>query len=130
MLVRDKAGLLFLFVMPLLLVMVMTCMQESAFEDSSRNCISLIILNSDKDEIGLAVEKELQEKGIFNVDAAKNSMTESELQNLVSEGLILSGLLYLKTQLRRLRAMFRKALKKLFPACIKQRWKVEWRKFQ
>ena len=114
LLVRDKAGLLFLFVMPLLLVMVMTCMQESAFEDSSRNCISLIILNSDKDEIGLAVEKELQEKGIFNVDAAKNSMTESELQNLVSEGTYLIGVVIPENTTAKIKGNVQKSIEKAF----------------
>ena len=67
LLIRDKAGLVFLFVMPLVLVLVMTGMQEGALESATKNSISLIVLDSDKDEIGLTVEKELQEKDMFDV---------------------------------------------------------------
>ena len=42
LLIRDKAGLVFLFVMPLVLVLVMTGMQEGAFENATKNSISVI----------------------------------------------------------------------------------------
>ena len=91
LLIRDKAGLVFLFVMPLVLVLVMTGMQEGAFENASENAISLIILDSDKDEIGLTVEKELQEKDMFDIKIADTSMTEAEVQNFVRKGTYLIG---------------------------------------
>ena len=43
LLVRDKAGLVFLFAMPLVLVLVMTGMQEGALESATSKSISLII---------------------------------------------------------------------------------------
>lgn len=92
LLVRDKAGLVFLFVMPLVLVLVMTGMQEGALDSASTNAISLVILNSDQDEIGTTVEKELQEKDLFNVTMADATMTEDEVQQLVRKGTYLIGI--------------------------------------
>lgn len=92
LLVRDKAGLVFLFVMPLVLVLVMTGMQEGALDSASTNAISLVILNSDQDEIGTTVEKELQEKDLFNVTVADATMTEDEVQQLVRKGTYLIGI--------------------------------------
>ena len=92
LLFRDKAGLVFLFVMPLVLVLVMTGMQEGALDSASTNAISLVILNSDQDEIGTTVEKELQEKDLFNVTVADATMTEDEVQQLVRKGTYLIGI--------------------------------------
>ena len=92
LLVRDKAGLVFLFVMPLVLVLVMTGMQEGALDSASTNAISLVILNSDQDEIGTTVEKELQGKDLFNVTMADATMTEDEVQQLVRKGTYLIGI--------------------------------------
>ena len=92
LLIRDKAGLVFLFVMPLVLVLVMTGMQEGALESATKNSISLIILDSDQDEIGLTVEKELQEKEMFDVSIADASMTETDVQQLVRKGTYLIGI--------------------------------------
>ena len=92
LLVRDKAGLVFLFVMPLVLVLVMTGMQEGALDSASTNAISLVILNSDQDEIGTTVEKELQEKDLFDVTVADATMTEDEVQQLVRKGTYLIGI--------------------------------------
>ena len=92
LLIRDKAGLIFLFVMPLVLVLVMTGMQEGALESASNNSISLLILNTDQDEIGLTVEKELLEKDMFDVTVAEESMTEADMQQLVRKGTYLIGI--------------------------------------
>ena len=92
LLIRDKAGLVFLFVMPLVLVLVMTGMQEGALESATSKSISLLILNGDQDEIGQTVERELQEKDMFNVTVGDASMTEAEVQQMVKKGTYLIGI--------------------------------------
>lgn len=91
LLIRDKAGLVFLFVMPLVLVLVMTSMQEGAFENATKNSISIIFLDADNDEIGITVQKELKGKDVFDMSIADTTMTEEVIQRLVKEGVYLIG---------------------------------------
>ena len=92
LLIRDKAGLVFLFVMPLVLVLVMTGMQEGAFENATKNSISVIFLDADNDDIGITVQKELKGKDVFDMSIADTTMTEEVIQRLVKEGVYLIGI--------------------------------------
>jgi len=92
LLIRDKAGLVFLFAMPLVLVLVMTGMQEGALESATSKSISLIILDADQNEIGSTVVDKLQEQEMFDVHIADASMTEDEVQELVKKGTYLVGI--------------------------------------
>lgn len=92
LLVRDKAGLVFLFAMPLVLVLVMTGMQEGALESATSKSISLIILDADQNEIGSTVVAKLQEQEMFDVTLADASTTEDEVQQLVKKGKYLVGI--------------------------------------
>ena len=44
---RDRVGLLFIFVMPILLVLIATSIQNSTFELANRNKIALLVCNRD-----------------------------------------------------------------------------------
>ena len=92
LLIRDKAGLVFLFVMPLVLVLVMTGMQEDALESATKNSISLVILDADHDEIGSTVVNELQKQDMFDVHLADASLTEDDVQQWVKKGTYLIGI--------------------------------------
>ena len=92
LLVRDKAGLVFLFAMPLVLVLVMTGMQEGALESATSKAISLIILDADQNEIGSTVVAKLQEQEMFDVHIADATTTEDEVQQLVKKGTYLVGI--------------------------------------
>lgn len=92
LLVRDKAGLVFLFAMPLVLVLVMTGMQEGALESATSKSISLIILDADQNEIGYTVVEKLQEQEMFDVHLADASTTEDVVQQLVKKGTYLVGI--------------------------------------
>jgi len=58
LLIRDKAGLLLLFAMPLALVLIMTSMQDGIINVVTNTEVSLLLINDDKDSIGNAIEKE------------------------------------------------------------------------
>lgn len=92
LLIRDKAGLVFLFAMPLVLVLVMTGMQEGALESATSKAISLIILDADQNEIGSTVVAKLQEQEMFDVHIADAATTEDEVQQLVKKGTYLVGI--------------------------------------
>lgn len=50
-LLRDRVGLIIMFSMPILLVIIITSVQNSAFELVNNNKISLVIYNNDNDSL-------------------------------------------------------------------------------
>ncbi len=59
-LVRDKVGLSILFIMPMLLILVMTLIQDSAFKTLNEKGVPIICVDNDKDSLGIAVAQGLQ----------------------------------------------------------------------
>lgn len=92
LLIRDRAGLIFLFAMPLVLVLVMTGMQEGALESATKKSISLLIMDADQKEIGPTVVADLQAQELFDVHLADSTMTEDDVQQLVKKGTYLIGI--------------------------------------
>ena len=64
LLLRDKAGLLFMVLMPMALVLVMTGMQEGAFSSHADKHIALIIDDQDKDTVGVTITRKLQQESL------------------------------------------------------------------
>ncbi|MGB5896206.1 MAG: hypothetical protein WBG58_18675, partial [Ignavibacteriaceae bacterium] len=55
LLVRDRAGLALMFLMPLALVIVITIIQDNTFKIVSNSKISLILVNNDQGDIGKTI---------------------------------------------------------------------------
>ena len=91
LLVRDRAGMLFLFAMPLVLVLVMTGIQYGAVENASRKSFSLLLLNGDDGEVGKALSDGLGSQDMFVVTVADSSLTAASVQSKVREGSYLIG---------------------------------------
>ncbi len=68
LLLRDKAGLAILFVMPMALVLVITLVQNNVLD--SRAEIDVLLVNEDRGPLGLAIEKGLQSSEFFVVRTA------------------------------------------------------------
>ncbi|WP_336515379.1 ABC transporter permease [Pollutibacter soli] len=66
-LLRDKVGLLLMFLMPILLAVVITAIQNSTFELVNDNKIPLIVLNRDTGEAGKQFLASINDAGIFKV---------------------------------------------------------------
>lgn len=92
LMIRDKTGLLLLFLMPMVLVMLMTGMQEGVVNNQKQKSFPLILLDEDKDGIGSTVTSELQNSDIFNLTIASD-MTEQEVQQAVQKGDYLVGVI-------------------------------------
>ncbi len=54
-LLRDRLGLFLIFFMPILLVIVITSVQNSTFELVNNNKISLLVYNKDQGPLGAAL---------------------------------------------------------------------------
>ena len=106
LLLRDKAGLLFMFLMPMALVLVMTGMQEGAFSSHADKHIALIIDDQDKDTVGATIIRKLQQESLFEVSVANDvekGMTEERLKELVTQGKYLIGIYIPDSTTRRIR---------------------------
>lgn len=66
-LTRDKVGLTLMFVMPIVLAIVITTVQNSTFELVNDKKVPLLFLNKDKGEAGKELEVTLEKGGMFTL---------------------------------------------------------------
>ncbi len=87
-LLRDKAGLAILFVMPLLLITIMSLIQDAPFKDYKENKIPIVYVDNDKDSLGSIIKKGLINSGIFSVITEINEETASDesIKQAVAKG--------------------------------------------
>jgi len=60
LLVRDRTGLSILFIMPMILILVMTLIQDSAFKTLNEKGIPIVFVNQDNDSLGILIEQGLR----------------------------------------------------------------------
>ena len=94
LLVRDVAGLLLMFLMPVLLVVLMTSLQNSTFNAINDVHIPILLVNKDNGELGAAIDKEIIESGIFNIkrDIKGHSPSLDEVEKAVATSDFLLGI--------------------------------------
>ncbi|MDR2764482.1 MAG: ABC transporter permease [Tannerella sp.] len=94
LLARDRAGLCMMFVMPMLLVVIMTCLQDSTFNSINETRIPLLLLNDDRDTLGVAIERQIESSGIFTVCRTLNDRHpgRNELIQAVARGDFMIGM--------------------------------------
>jgi len=78
-LTRDKVGLTMMFVMPILLVIVITSVQNSTFELVNNNKIALLIDNKDKGESGKRLINAIEKIGMFHLQIISGEQNEKEI---------------------------------------------------
>lgn len=67
LLLYDKAGMIVMFGMPLLLVYVITIVQDSAFRLVNENKISMVVVNRDQGKEGQKLVDLMQNSGLFDL---------------------------------------------------------------
>lgn len=77
-LLRDKVGLLLMFAMPLLLVILVSAIQNSTFDITHKNRLSLLICNKDTGSISKDFITSLDTSGLFNF-SFNNTISEQQL---------------------------------------------------
>lgn len=65
--IKDLGGLVILFVMPLLLLITITMVQQGSFDSITGNRIPILFIDNDKGEIGHTVRDELASSGSFEI---------------------------------------------------------------
>ena len=88
LLIRDKAGLAMMFLMPLALVMLMAYLQDSTFNSINESHVPLLLLNADCDSLGNAVEQNIRTTNIFDIHTkiGNTPLTEEALERAVARG--------------------------------------------
>lgn len=114
-LVRDWAGLILLFLMPMSLVVIMTALQDTSFRSVNESGIKLILLNNDSDSLGNAIEKEITASQYFNPDTLIKGERPSvqEIKKAVAAGRYQIGLVIPANATRQVREHVKKNMEKL-----------------
>lgn len=93
-LLRDRVGLAVLFLMPMVLIFVMTLIQDSAFKSLNERGIPIIFVDDDKDSLGISIEQGLRNSGMctFNNTIEGKPATAEMIEKAVSDGKFLVGI--------------------------------------
>lgn len=88
MLLQDKIGLSILFIMPLVLIIVMTVIQDAAFHSISEEGVPLIFVDNDKDSLGISIGNGLKSSSMcsFSDQIKGKPATAESAKEAVSEG--------------------------------------------
>ncbi len=90
LLINDKVGLLLMFMMPILLVFIITIVQNSTFKLVNDNNIELIVVNKDKGALGDSLVAILAHSGTYKI-TSKNELTKPEIEKtLLSDNQLLA----------------------------------------
>jgi ABC-2 type transport system permease protein len=82
-LLRDRVGLFMMFFMPILLVIVITSVQNSTFELVNNNKITLIIFNKDGGPMGAQFEEGIRKIGLFNIRNSDSTIGLAQIPSLM-----------------------------------------------
>ncbi|NOQ28080.1 MAG: ABC transporter permease [Bacteroidales bacterium] len=128
-LIRDRAGLAILFVMPLVLIIIMTIIQDATFKTVTEVDISMILVNNDKDSLGEAISEGLYSSKFFNIveEIDGEKITKELAEELVAKGEYKIGIIIPERATEAIRgnvnALINKSFKSFNIPGVKQRTK-------
>lgn len=85
---RDFGGLIILFVMPLVLIITITLIQDSTFRSVTESKIPVVLIDNDKGEISKSVIENLNKSGQFEIVSSldRKKLTETTAIEAVFKG--------------------------------------------
>ena len=78
-LTRDRLGLLFMFVMPIVLAIVITAVQNSTFEILNKNKVPMLICNKDTGAVSRQLLLSIEKIGMFDTRQVTGDQDEKQL---------------------------------------------------
>jgi ABC-2 type transport system permease protein len=78
-LLRDKVGISLMFIMPIILVVVVTSIQNSTFQLVNKSKLSIIINNSDTGQASKQLIKAIDKIGMFKASQVSGDKTEQQI---------------------------------------------------
>lgn len=117
LLLRDKAGLAMLFIMPMGLILIMSLLQDSSLKMLDERKTPVIIINYDADTFGISVINGLKNSSYFEVFERIDGRIpyEKELRDLVVDGDYRVGIIIHKGASDLLRSKIKWEIQKQFP---------------
>src|SRR5690554_3770893 len=86
-LIRDKAGLAVLYLMPLSLIVLMTIIQDAPFRDYKNANIPVLFVNNDQDSLSTLILERLKEAEMFSlVETDFTKFNLDQITELVESG--------------------------------------------
>lgn len=82
---RDRVGLSLMFLMPILLVIVITALQAGTFKIVNENKIPLLIYNDDNTSISIQLENTLEKIGIFKIIETDKNFSNTNIAAKMNE---------------------------------------------
>ena len=94
LLLRDKIGLSILFVMPIILIVVMTLIQDSAFHTIAEKGVPVVFVDNDHDDLGKTIFEGLKTSSLCNITDSIDGKkaTNASVKEAVSQGHFLIGI--------------------------------------
>jgi len=114
LLIRDRAGLAMLFIMPIALVLIMILLQDSTFKMLEEKNLPVIILNNDEDVFGQNVVDGLSKSKFFDITRFEGSDVDAMKQKVAS-GDFLIGIVIKKNATSSIRKNLNKEIYHQFP---------------
>lgn len=113
-LVRDKAAMGIMFIMPMALVFVVTIIQDTTFKSVNETSVPLLLVDRDHDSLSVQLERALKQTKFFDVQ--KQDIDQEEARELIATGKYLIGIFIPEKSTTRLREKASQRISKLFPA--------------
>ncbi|MDR2495815.1 MAG: ABC transporter permease [Tannerellaceae bacterium] len=114
LLLRDRAGLSMMFLMPMLLAFIMTYLQNSTFNSINETGIAVAVLNLDADSLGATIERQIAAAGPFELHT--EHQTREALIADVQRGAFMIGIVIPEQTTARLRRTVRSYVAAAFEA--------------
>ena len=117
LLIRDKAGLAMLFIMPMMLILIMSLLQKSTMEKLEEQHIPVLVLNYDNDSLGTHIVDGLKQSEFFELSelVEGGKPTIQQLQRLVTSGEFRVGIVINKGASEALRNKIKYEIQQQFP---------------
>lgn len=96
LLLRDKVGLILMFAMPILLVLVITSLQNNTFKIVNDHQVPLVIFDHDADELSFQLREQLQNISMFDISVDSISRDQEEIATSIKNADALVGLVIKK----------------------------------
>lgn len=95
LLLRDISGLAMMFLMPLVLVVLMTLLQDSTFSSVNESGVPILLINEDDGMLGELIEKQLSQSDIFRMTKTLDGQqpTAAIAEKAVAEGKFLMAII-------------------------------------
>ncbi len=84
-LLRDRVGLLMMFIMPIVLVVVVTSIQNSTFSLVNKNRLSVLISNTDSGKASKQFIEAIGQIGLFKVEEAGAKLTTAQMSDAMHQ---------------------------------------------